>query len=77
VHARIETKFRGATYLHSFPIGGHSGFLSSLLFETSREDPATLGAAVVTLGLAAAAASYVPAWRASRVEPVESLRSRP
>jgi putative ABC transport system permease protein len=53
-----------------------SGFLSSLLFETSKEDPATLAAAVVTLGLAAAAASAVPAWRASRVEPVEALKSR-
>ncbi len=52
-----------------------SRFLSSLLYETSRSDPGTLTAVVGALGAAAVAASFVPAWRASRVEPVEALRS--
>ncbi|HEX4440652.1 MAG TPA: ABC transporter permease [Thermoanaerobaculia bacterium] len=48
--------------------------LSSLLFETSASDPATIAAAVAALGAVAVAASWVPAWRASRVAPVEALR---
>jgi predicted permease len=51
-------------------------FLSSLLFETSGRDPATVAGVVGMLGAVALAASYVPAWRASRVEPVEALRNR-
>ena len=49
--------------------------ISSLLFEVSPADPVTYGA--VCLGLVAAAmlASYVPALRASAVDPVESLRA--
>jgi ABC-type antimicrobial peptide transport system permease subunit len=48
--------------------------LGSLLFAVSSYDPATL--AVVAIGLVAAAvgASYLPARRASQVEPVEALR---
>jgi putative ABC transport system permease protein len=48
--------------------------LASLLFETSASDPATIAAAVAALGAVAVAASWVPAWRASRVAPVEALR---
>jgi putative ABC transport system permease protein len=51
-------------------------FLSSLLFETSGRDPATVAGVVGVLGAVALGASYVPAWRASRVEPVEALRNR-
>ena len=54
---------------------GLTRFLTSLLYETSGSDPGTLGAVVGALGSAAVAASVVPAWRASRVEPVEALRS--
>ena len=53
-----------------------TGFLSSLLYETSGRDPATIAAVVAILGTVALAASAVPAWRASRVAPVEALKSR-
>jgi ABC-type antimicrobial peptide transport system permease subunit len=48
--------------------------LGSLLFETSASDPATIAGVIVALGAVAIAASWVPAWRASRVAPVEALR---
>jgi putative ABC transport system permease protein len=51
-----------------------TGFASALLFGVTPRDPATLGAAVVGLALVAALASYVPALRASRLEPIEALR---
>jgi predicted permease len=49
--------------------------LSSLLFGVSATDLPTLGAVVVVLGGVAIAASYLPARRASRVDPVVALRS--
>jgi putative ABC transport system permease protein len=49
-------------------------FASALLFGVTPHDPATLAAAVIGLALVAALASYVPALRASRLEPIEALR---
>jgi putative ABC transport system permease protein len=47
----------------------------SLLFGLSPSDPATLTAAVAGLCAVGAVASYIPARRASRLEPTEVLRS--
>jgi len=49
--------------------------MSSLLFEVSPLDPATYAAVAVSLVAAATVASYVPALRATMVDPVESLRA--
>ncbi|HSF16098.1 MAG TPA: ABC transporter permease [Vicinamibacteria bacterium] len=51
-----------------------SRVLSGLLFGVRGTDVTTFGAAVVFLGLVAAGASYVPARRAARVEPLRALR---
>jgi predicted permease len=48
-------------------------WMSSLLFGVERLDPPTYAAVLTVLGLAAAAASYVPARRAAAVDPVETL----
>jgi predicted permease len=48
--------------------------LRGALFGVSSFDPLSLGAAVATLVLTAVMASYVPAWRATRVSPLEALR---
>jgi putative ABC transport system permease protein len=51
-----------------------TGVLQSLLVDVSRLDPWTLGAVVVVLGLVAAGAAYLPARRASSVDPMVALR---
>jgi putative ABC transport system permease protein len=48
--------------------------LSSLLFGVSAVDPVTMGAVAVALTAIAAAAGYVPARRATRLDPVVALR---
>ena len=48
--------------------------LQDLLFEVGAVDPITFGSVAVLLLGVAAAASWVPAWRASRLDPVEALR---
>ena len=53
---------------------GLQGFLRSLLFEISGTDPLTFGAVTLMLLAVAAAASYLPARRASRMDPVVALR---
>ncbi len=49
--------------------------MSSLLFEVSSVDPLTYGAVSIGLVMAAAFASYVPARRATAVDPVDALRA--
>jgi putative ABC transport system permease protein len=54
---------------------GLTRFLSSFLYAVSPLDPATYCAVAIGLLAAAAAASYVPAHRASTVNPVDALRA--
>jgi predicted permease len=49
--------------------------MGNLLFHVHPWDAATLGGVAVLLGIAALMASYFPAWRAARVNPVEALRA--
>jgi ABC-type antimicrobial peptide transport system permease subunit len=51
-----------------------SSQISGLLFGVHATDPATIAAAACTLALVAAAAAYLPARRASRVDPMVVLR---
>jgi ABC-type antimicrobial peptide transport system permease subunit len=46
----------------------------SMLFEMTGADPVVMSASVLLLGLVALAAGYVPAMRASRVDPMQALR---
>jgi predicted lysophospholipase L1 biosynthesis ABC-type transport system permease subunit len=47
---------------------------SSLIYGMTPRDPMTLGGAVVLLAVVALFASYGPAWKASRLQPMEALR---
>jgi putative ABC transport system permease protein len=65
-------------------LGGAAGLLGSLassrvlaglLFQVQPADPVALGAACILLGLVALGAAYLPARRATRVDPAIALRS--
>ena len=51
-----------------------TGWLSSLLFEVQPGDPTVLAAVAATLALVAALAGYLPARRATAVDPIVALR---
>jgi len=64
-------------------LGGGAGLLVSLLggpavepllFRVPARDPAVLAAVVATLAVVALAATLIPAWRATRVDPAVALR---
>jgi putative ABC transport system permease protein len=49
--------------------------MTSLLFEITPTDPVTYGGVALVLAVTAVAACQIPAWRATRVDPLTALRS--
>ena len=77
--SRMVLKQAGLLALAGVAIGlvaaaGATRLMSSLLFGVSPLDPVTFGAVAATLALIALVASYLPARRASGVDPVVALR---
>jgi len=48
--------------------------VDGLLYGVAGRDPMTLVVAVMALSAVGAAATWLPAWRASRIDPAEILR---
>ena len=65
----------GALLLGGVTAATLSRFLVGLLYEVEAADPATYAGVGVILAMAALLAAYVPAKRATRVDPIEALRS--
>ena len=55
---------------------GAGRLLTSQLYEVSAVDPLTYGIVALVLGAVCLAAAYVPALRATRVDPLTSIRSQ-
>jgi ABC-type antimicrobial peptide transport system permease subunit len=53
---------------------GLTRLLGSLLYQVSPRDPLVFGSAFVVMMAAALAACFLPAWRATRTDPVRALR---
>jgi len=49
--------------------------ISGLLYQTSASDPWLMGAATAVFAMVGLGASALPAWRASRVDPIVSMRA--
>jgi hypothetical protein len=61
--------------LYGLPVAYFAGrAIRSLLYDVRSSDPMTFGAVAAVLGLVAALAGYLPAFRASRVDPAVALR---
>jgi predicted permease len=54
---------------------GGGRYIASMLFDVSARDPLTVSVVALVLLLVAIAASLIPAWRATRVDPVSALRA--
>jgi putative ABC transport system permease protein len=48
--------------------------MSTLLFEVTEKDPATFAAVATLIAVIAFVACYIPAWRATKVDPLVALR---
>jgi predicted permease len=53
---------------------GLTRLLGSLLYKVSPRDPLAFGSAFVVMTIAALAACFLPAWRATRTDPARALR---
>jgi putative ABC transport system permease protein len=53
---------------------GLTQLLASLLFGVSAHDPWTLGTVFILLAMVAGIACFIPAWRATKIDPMAALR---
>ncbi|MBV8494857.1 MAG: hypothetical protein JO162_15420 [Alphaproteobacteria bacterium] len=54
---------------------GLTRLLGYLLYKVSPRDPAAFASALVVMIIASLAACFLPAWRATRTDPVRALRN--
>jgi len=56
-------------------VAAASRLVGTMLFDVTATDPAIVGGAMLVLLLVGATSSYLPSWRASRVDPLTALRT--
>jgi ABC-type antimicrobial peptide transport system permease subunit len=57
-----------------FATWGSTRIISTLLYGVGASDPVVVAVVITSLGTVALVASALPAWRASRVDPMIALR---
>jgi ABC-type antimicrobial peptide transport system permease subunit len=50
--------------------------MSNMLYKISPRDPLAFGSAIAVITIASLAACFFPAWRATRIDPVQALREQ-
>jgi len=50
--------------------------MGNLLYKVSPQDPLAFGCAIVVITIASLTACFLPAWRATRIDPVQALREQ-
>ena len=50
--------------------------MGDLLYKVSPRDPIAFGLALLVVVIASLAACFLPAWRATRIDPVQALREQ-
>jgi len=66
----------GGVVLGAVAALGLTGLIGNLLYKVSPRDPLAFGSALVVITLASLAACFLPAWRATRIDPVQALREQ-
>ena len=64
----------GGVFLGAAVALGLTRLLGNLLYQVSPRDPLAFGAAFLAMTIAALAACFLPAWRATRTDPSQALR---
>jgi len=50
--------------------------MGNLLYKVSPHDPLAFGSALVVITIASLTACFLPAWRATHIDPVQALREQ-
>ncbi len=74
VMSRGLTLTAGGVILGAAVALGLTRLLGNLLYKVSPRDPLAFGSALVVMTIASLAACFLPAWRATRVDPARALR---
>jgi predicted permease len=53
-----------------------TGLMSNMLYKISPHDPLAFGSAIAVITIASLAACFFPAWRATRIDPIQALREQ-
>jgi putative ABC transport system permease protein len=50
--------------------------MGNLLYKVNPRDPIAFGLALVVIAIASLTACFLPAWRATRIDPIQALREQ-